>query len=40
VIADTHRLDWYSEELFARFAIIEVHGSIQDVELISLMGNQ
>ena len=40
VIADTHRLEWYSEELFARFAIIEVHGSIQDVELISLMGNQ
>lgn len=40
VIADTHRLAWYSEELFARFAIVEVHGSIQGVALITLMSNQ
>lgn len=28
-IADTSAYNWYSEELFARFAVREVHGSLQ-----------
>jgi heme-degrading monooxygenase HmoA len=33
VIAKTHELNWYSEELFARFAIIATHGSLDGVPL-------
>ena len=33
VINQTHALNWYSEELFARFAIKEVHGSLHGVPL-------
>ena len=29
VIDQTHRLDWYSEELFARFALLEARGTHQ-----------
>jgi lysophospholipid acyltransferase (LPLAT)-like uncharacterized protein len=30
VIADTHRINWYAEELFARFEVLEIRGSIAD----------
>lgn len=33
VITKTHELNWYSEELFARFAIITTHGSLDGVPL-------
>jgi hypothetical protein len=33
VIKKTHELDWYSEELFARFAIIEAQGILDSVPL-------
>jgi hypothetical protein len=33
VIEKTHKLDWYSEELFARFAIIEAQGIVDSVPL-------
>lgn len=33
VITMTHRLDWYSEELFARFAIIDSVGQLDGVPL-------
>lgn len=29
-IADTHRINWYAEELFARFEVLEIRGSIAD----------
>lgn len=35
VITKTHELDWYSEELFARFAIIAVEGALNGVALAS-----
>jgi len=33
VINKTHELEWYSEELFARFAVIAVEGSLNGVAL-------
>lgn len=30
VIEQTHRLDWYSEELFARFALLSAEGTYRD----------
>lgn len=33
VIEKTHKLDWYSEELFARFAVISAQGHLNGVTL-------
>lgn len=33
VIEKTHKLDWYSEELFARFAVISAQGHLNGVAL-------
>lgn len=33
VIEKTHKLDWYSEELFARFAVISAQGQLNGVAL-------
>lgn len=36
VIARTHELNWYAEELFARFAILTAHGALDGVPLAQL----
>ncbi len=37
-IADTTRLDWYGEELFARFALLGVRGTVSQVSTTSPVG--
>jgi len=37
VISKTHELDWYREELFARFAVIAVEGSLNGVALAAVI---
>ena len=34
-ISDTHRLDWYAEELFARFAVIAQRGTVSGATMVA-----
>ena len=31
-VADTARLDWYAEELFARFEVLDAHGRLDGAD--------
>ena len=33
VIAETDRVRWYAEELFARFAVVEARGSLRGLDI-------